>query len=201
MGCVPAPICRQAIAQANAIAPNRNKASDGICGDPAHQARVSDHNSGDAVDPTNDPRNGFDAHAHADMLRIRVLAGQAPWVKYIISNARIFNPSVSPDWRRYRGSNPHTGHAHISIHRSHRASNVVWWVTGQPSVPPTFPRGEDDMFLYWHFNAVFLCFGRWRSAAGLHPDVIHDYHRFASIPLHGKAGDNRSALHNFLIPV
>lgn len=42
MGCVPAPSCKQALADATTAWPHRNRSSDGICGDASHQAKKSD---------------------------------------------------------------------------------------------------------------------------------------------------------------
>jgi hypothetical protein len=134
VGCVPAPLCKQALADATLSFPGRNRGSDGICGDQAHQARKSDHNQGNAFDLTHDPKVGCDAHLFAEQVR-----QQAPsWCKYIISNARISNPAGSP-WRKYTGSNPHRAHAHFSIHTAARNQVVQFpWspTVGRPTPPP-----------------------------------------------------------------
>jgi hypothetical protein len=99
------------------MAPSRNKADDGTIGDPAHQARKSDHNPDTngvvtAMDITNDPAHGADAGAIAEMLRL----SKDRRIKYVISNRRIFSSLVSPwQWRRYDGVNAHTEHVHISV--------------------------------------------------------------------------------------
>jgi hypothetical protein len=116
MGCVPAELCKKALADATALAPNRNRGSDGICGDASHQSRPSDHNAGNAFDLTHDPAHGFDAHHWAQATKNQ----NPPWVTYIISNGRIWNPSISPEWRPYTGSNPHDHHAHWSINPAWR---------------------------------------------------------------------------------
>lgn len=121
--CTPAPACKAALAQATALWPNRNRASDGICGDARHQARVSDHNEGNAFDLTHDPAGGCDAHRLVQGLVDR----RDPRVKYVISNGRIWNPNVSPDWRAYSGENPHTKHAHVSIHATARDDTSTWF--------------------------------------------------------------------------
>ena len=53
-------------AQIDAMAPNRNKSSDGAIGDQSHQTRNSDHNPNadgvvTAMDITNDPEHGVNA--------------------------------------------------------------------------------------------------------------------------------------------
>lgn len=90
--------------------PGRKKASDGTWGDKAHQARKSDHNTGDAVDITHDPASGADG----DVIAARALAN--PNVTYVIWNGRIYN-KARPGWRKYNGSNQHTKHVHVSFKR------------------------------------------------------------------------------------
>lgn len=130
----PAPACKALLWQAQVLWPNRNRASDGIIGDARHQAKVSDHNEGNAADLTHDPANGCDAHAIADRLK----ASGDPRIKYVISNGRIWNPSISPNWRTYNGPNPHTKHTHVSIH-AHLRDDVSAWALTPPDEP------EDDM--------------------------------------------------------
>lgn len=115
-------------AQVNARHPSRSKASDGTIGDRAHASRASDHNPVGgivhALDLTNDPGKGFDAHALAEKIR----ASRDPRISYVISNRRIFSSTKSPfQWRRYTGSNPHSKHIHISIRRNPHADNTKDW--------------------------------------------------------------------------
>jgi len=75
-------------------------------------ARKSDHNPNSrgvvtAVDITRDSENGPDA----EQLALSCLKDRR--VKYVIYNRRI--ASQGGTWRRYRGSNPHTQHVHISV--------------------------------------------------------------------------------------
>jgi hypothetical protein len=103
--------------QVDAMAPGRDKSSDGTIGDQAHQARNSDHNPNSdgvvtAMDITNDPAHGVDSGALADMLRL----SKDKRIKYVISNRRIFSSTVSPwQWRPYNGTNAHTKHVHVSV--------------------------------------------------------------------------------------
>ena len=140
-------------AEADALAPNRSRASDGSIGDAAHSARTSDHNPDggfvDAIDITHDPANGMDIHA---LLR-RVAARGDRRVKYLISNGQIHNPSRGDPpgrWRVYTGSNPHRRHGHISVLNSGRVDTSPWFATEpQPParpVPATTTEGA-DMFL------------------------------------------------------
>jgi hypothetical protein len=99
------------IAKVNKAYPARGRASDGTWGDKAHQARKSDHNTGDAVDITHDPGSGADGDT------IAAMALKDPNVKYVIWNRQIYNTS-KPGWRPYTGSNPHTKHVHVSFKRT-----------------------------------------------------------------------------------
>ena len=109
------PYVSQWISETNRSFPGRSKASDGTWGDASHRARKSDHNTGDAVDITNDPSSG----AGGDVIANRAI--RDPRVKYVIWNHQIYNRS-RPGWRPYHGSNPHTHHVHISFLRAARAS-------------------------------------------------------------------------------
>lgn len=109
--------------QADAMAPRRNKASDGTIGDAAHQAEAcaSQHNSCcvkvngiwivRALDLTHDPAGGFDSYAVAEQLRL----SRDPRIRYIISNRRITGPNYGWVWHPYSGSDPHTNHMHSSL--------------------------------------------------------------------------------------
>lgn len=84
----------------------------GIWGDAKHQQRKSDHNTGDAQDFT------FDSHQTADQAIAELMSDYKKRnVKYIVYNGRIWNPSISPDWRPYDGPNPHKTHFHVSYNR------------------------------------------------------------------------------------
>ena len=103
----------QLLAEINASAPGRNKASDGSIGDANHSNSTSDHNPCDchdavcARDFTHDPGGGFDSYAFAQWLAERTKGPEAR-VKYVISNGMIASgqgqslprPGV---WRPYSG--------------------------------------------------------------------------------------------------
>ena len=125
-GVGPARACKAALAEATQRAPSRNTASDRIMGDAAHCPGTSDHCSGNAFDLTHDPGRGCDAHALIEGLRQR----RDPRVKYLISKRRIWNPSISMDWRPYTRPNPHETHAHVSIHGRARDDTSPWWGGG-----------------------------------------------------------------------
>jgi hypothetical protein len=115
------------LGQLNELAPNRNKASDGSIGDPAHSSRLSDHNPDNlgivrARDFTHDPAGGLDCQALAEKL---VESGDSR-IKYIIWNRRIWFPSSG--WSEYTGGpNPHTTHLHLSVVADGRADETTEW--------------------------------------------------------------------------
>lgn len=143
--------------QVNAKFPNRSKASDGTIGDESHQTRDSDHNPWvrardsegreigivTALDITNDPKNGVNSEALAQALK----ASRDPRLKYVISNRKIWNPSISDEWRPYNGTNPHDHHCHISVKSdaAHYDSRDQWLavVNFNGKVEPSAPEVPD----------------------------------------------------------
>ena len=144
------------LAQLNALAPRRSKASDGSIGDQAHSARISDHNPRwiaganlvTARDFTQDPAGGLDCA----QLRDALIRAKDSRIKYLIYNREIISGGgeVHP-WarRRYSGPNPHTKHLHLSVVADHRARDSSPWMLpglGGGSAPesryPTIQRGS-----------------------------------------------------------
>jgi len=116
-----APACRAALRDANAMWPTRNRASDGIMGDTAHQARPSDHNQGNAVDITHDRVSGADGDTIADY------AIEDARTTYVIWNAQIYSRARAAEgWRPYAGANPHRHHVHISVRVDSRNDDSPW---------------------------------------------------------------------------
>lgn len=130
--------------QINQAAPHRSKLSDGSIGDPAHSARVSDHNPDRngvvaAIDVTHDPVNGCDGNTLS-----RALIAD-PRVKYIIFNSEIWK-ARNQRWERYVGPNKHKHHVHISV-KPEIYDNVEPWplsLTTVPSKPlrPVLRKGD-----------------------------------------------------------
>jgi hypothetical protein len=102
--------------------PDRDRRSDGWIGDLRHASRPSDHNP--------DPKSGVvraidtDADVHksgkpdlmpdiADQLRRAAKTDKR--IAYIIFNGRIASPRLGWRWRKYKGSNPHNHHCHVSF--------------------------------------------------------------------------------------
>jgi hypothetical protein len=90
-----------------------------------HSARPSDHNP--------DPKTGvvraidIDRDVHkggkpdlmpdiADQIRLAAKRGDKR-ISYIIFNSRIASARMGWRWRKYKGSNPHVAHCHISFTR------------------------------------------------------------------------------------
>lgn len=114
MGKRPAPSALALLRQMDRVAPHRSHGSDGIVPSAAHSATnpASDHEPGKAgychaCDVTHDPRHG------ADMARVSRGIVKDSRTKYVIFRRRIWTPSRG--WHAYSGSNPHTGHMHLSI--------------------------------------------------------------------------------------
>ncbi len=122
-------------AQIKAAYPGRHIGSDGtIAGAAHHLANPSSDHEADsrgivhAVDFTHDLSVGFNSYKWADYM-----AGLAPGapkpdprIKYIISNRRIWNPSIANKWRPYNGANPHDEHVHISINKAGEDDTRPW---------------------------------------------------------------------------
>lgn len=130
--------------QVDAAYPGRNKSSDGTLGDASHSARQSDHNPDDhgvvrALDLTHDPTH-FDAHAFANRLWVY----RDERIKYVISNRRIWTPAISREWRPYRGTNPHTQHAHISVVSTALADSGTLWQGVKGLEPVAAQAGEEE---------------------------------------------------------
>jgi hypothetical protein len=121
------------LAQLNALAPNRDKASDGGIGDAAHSSRTSDHNpdSGGVVrarDFTHDPGDLDGEWLSGTLVKFR-----DPRIKYIIWDRRIWFPGSG--WQGYYGPNAHEHHVHVSVVPGTAGDDARKWTLGE----------EDDM--------------------------------------------------------
>jgi hypothetical protein len=129
--------------QINEVAPNRDKASDGVIGDYNHQKGDSSHNPDDtgrgnsewdtdpdgkeevrAVDIDIDFRQpGITARRLVDHLLHYAKNGTFWWIRYIIYDGKIYSKSTGFAERDYRGSNPHDKHIHINSDFTQAADN------------------------------------------------------------------------------
>jgi hypothetical protein len=116
----------------NALAPQRDKASDGSIGDAAHAASASDHNPDEtgntypfsdadnvnevhAIDVDADlRRSGWSMRRAVDVIVGRHKSGADTRLEYVIFDRKIWSRSSGWVARTYSGSNPHTKHAHFS---------------------------------------------------------------------------------------
>lgn len=115
--------------------PDRDKASDGWIGDPAHSARVSDHNPDWSSTPPGVVRA---LDIDVDGINVRRLLTELigdPRAWYVIYNRVIYSRTY--DWaaHAYTGSNPHDKHVHVSLMHTHAAEidTRVWLGERKPA--------------------------------------------------------------------
>ena len=103
--------------------PDRDRRSDGWIGDTRHSARPSDHNPDAetgivrAIDVDRDVVKGGKPDLMPDIanqIRLCAKAGDKR-IAYIIFEGRIASSRMGWRWRKYKGSNPHNAHCHISF--------------------------------------------------------------------------------------
>lgn len=133
--------------QATALSPNRAKASDGLLPSAAHlkQSPNSDHNTGFAVDLTDDPKSGINCKDIYEKLK------EDKRVKYLIFKGKIW--SLAKGEKPYTGSNPHNKHLHISIKDTSGNNTSPWfpWL-GKPKtinkvkakIPKPLPKKKEN---------------------------------------------------------
>lgn len=115
----------------DALAPGRDRASDGSIGDAAHEREVSDHNPDEtgsvpihdadhlnevhAIDVDDDLRvPGLTMERVVQFLLARCRSGAEKRLRYIIYNRRIWRASNGWFQETYTGPSAHTEHAHFS---------------------------------------------------------------------------------------
>lgn len=115
----------------NALAPDRDKSSDGSIGDSAHASSSSDHNPDEtgatpyedadrdnevhAIDVDADLRKaGWSMERAVDVIVGRHRSGADDRLQNVIYNRRVWSRSWGWTEREYTGSNPHDKHAHFS---------------------------------------------------------------------------------------
>jgi hypothetical protein len=126
-----APSLDRLLAEVNALAPDRDRSSDGSIGDARHANHPSGHNpdeSGHPEDVDTDHRNevrarDFDTDLNRPGITMEMVAqylvqrsrtGRITWIKYIIFDRRIWSASDGWVTRAYAGGNPHREHMHVS---------------------------------------------------------------------------------------
>jgi hypothetical protein len=137
------------LGQINELAPNRDKASDGSICDTNHSPD-SDHCPHDiaglgenvvtARDFDHDPANGADMGEISETLRL----SRDPRIAYVIFNRRIFSATSQPwTWRTYTGTNPHSGHMHVSVIHYPIADDTTQWRITMPLTNDDIKRVSD----------------------------------------------------------
>ena len=104
--------------------PDRDRTSDGWIGDTRHSARPSDHNPDAktgvvrAIDVDRDVSGSAKPDLMPDIanqIRLAAKTGDKR-IAYVIFEGRIASSRMGWRWRKYKGSNPHNKHCHISFH-------------------------------------------------------------------------------------
>lgn len=116
----------------NRLNPHRDRSSDGWIGDARHAARLSDHNPrGDgsvlALDVDVD---GVPMARIVAFVVSRCRSGVETRLQYVIYRRTIWSRSWDWNARVYRGSNPHTRHAHFSFRDGARQAGS-WGILSQ----------------------------------------------------------------------
>ncbi|XVU20850.1 peptidoglycan-binding domain-containing protein [Actinoplanes sp. CA-054009] len=121
--------------------PNRDRGSDGSIGDEKHRERPSDHNPNgrSSVNAIDTDKDGISP------MTVVEAAKRHPACNYVIWNRVIYSRGRGFRAHRYKGTNPHTHHIHVSILQTSAAEESArpWGIaTGKAaataSVPP-FP--------------------------------------------------------------
>lgn len=154
------------LAQLNALAPKRSRASDGSIGDAAHQAQgsASDHNAWfvlagqelvTARDITHDPANGLDCNKLAAAL----IASRDPRIKYIIwrgelTDSRAVAGNNYRPWTK-QPSSGHYQHLHLSVMANASADDPrPWSLPGLIEEEEIVDAAQEDRIAAKSANAV-----------------------------------------------
>jgi hypothetical protein len=119
----------------NARWPRRDDDSDGAIGDASHQARKSDHNpdysAGGVVRAIDIDNDGINVQELLDA----TIGDQRVW--YVIWDHHIYSRTYGWKKQAYDGTDPHTGHVHISINHTKAAeSDTSPWFTQEDEMTP-----------------------------------------------------------------
>jgi hypothetical protein len=198
MACKCAPALVTLRAELNTMFPDRDKASDGCCGDAAHAARKSDHNPTDgyahALDIDENVAPGRDLVWLWDAWR----ANPDPRIKYLIYEAQIVHPNSTIDRRpkAYTGPNAHRHHMHVSIvstatHDTRRWLSRIGLEEPPPPTPTPSPlpgpaHFEEDTVQYAFVELAPKGYGIWEGwwNPGLGNDPL-----IVGVTLHGPSID------------
>lgn len=125
-------------AEFNMLFPARDERSDGWIGDAAHQAEHSDHNPDarglvHAIDVDTDLGDNADMQDFVNYL----VARHETRLTYIIFERTIWSASHNWNGRLYTGSDPHTGHVHISADYTPKHENDTSSYHLEDAIMPT----------------------------------------------------------------
>ena len=129
---------------------DRGHVNSGCCGDLAHQARKSDHNtdaSGYAHAQDIHEKNDHDMQPFVDFIMRN--PEKFRQVKYMIYEGHMYypNPGVRAAGKYvYTGPNAHAAHLHVSIHTDATFYPGSWYVDEAYSPTPAPSEEEDDMW-------------------------------------------------------
>jgi len=66
-------------------------------------------------------------HDDAVDLAHALQVGRDPRIAYVIWDRHIMSSTIAPwTWRTYSGTDPHTGHVHVSVNDSHHSNHSKW---------------------------------------------------------------------------
>jgi hypothetical protein len=140
MACTCAPALLQLRKEINAKWPDRDKASDGCCGDDAHAARKSDHNpDADGYAHALDIDENLTDNVGSLAFLVPVLLADSR-TKYVIYEGEIHYPPATT--KPYTGVNAHKQHLHLSIKGTATFETRPWLAVEKPDPAPI---EEDDM--------------------------------------------------------
>jgi hypothetical protein len=103
-------------------------------GDAEHASRTSDHNpeADGSVDGADFKIGGTFTRDDAEEFVRQLVAHRDNRIAYIIYDKHIISSVTVPwIWRDYHGSNPHTGHVHVSVNDKHENNTRQWNLGGK----------------------------------------------------------------------
>ncbi|MEU4452989.1 hypothetical protein AB0F44_16775 [Nocardioides sp. NPDC023903] len=154
---------------------HRDKASDGWIGDPSHQARKSSHNPdwahGGAVRAIDVDIDDKDPTADLRLMVVEA-ARHDKRVWYVISNGVIYSRTYGFAPRKYKGSNGHFKHVHVSVvENPAKWTDTTRWLSSEP-VWKWNPEAVSDLALVQK---------QFQIAAGARKGARKRYHGVATI--------------------
>jgi len=180
--------------QMNTRFPNRSKSSDGTIGDTSHQASSSSHNpdqtgnpeyrDGDSLDEVRaidfttelNDSSGITMEQVVQKWIESLRNGQMWWIRYVIFKRRIWHRRDNFVTRDYTGSDPHTGHVHVTSDFTQAADTVTGtdWCLGVVGYSPVIPVASDPTELVVDGEMGPKTIARWQEIMGTPVDGVID---------------------------